>query len=56
VPDSTFNKREFAKAEGRPNIDANSSAVSAALKAPKPPRSINSVDKTQSVSNNASGY
>eukprot|EP01147_Barroeca_monosierra_P009665 gene9665-1878_t len=47
VPDATFNKREFAKSEGRPIIDGNSAAVAAALKAPKPPRTINSVDKTK---------
>lgn len=56
VPDPTFNKREFAKSEGRPNIDGQSSAVAAALKAPKPPRTIGSVDKTQAVSNNTTGY
>eukprot|EP00056_Hartaetosiga_gracilis_P019221 m.13446 g.13446 ORF g.13446 m.13446 type:complete len:121 (+) comp7515_c0_seq1:92-454(+) len=56
VPDSTFNQREFAKGEGKPVIDNQSFSVMNATNAPKPPRTINTVDKAAMVSNNKSGY
>jgi hypothetical protein len=56
VPDSTFNQREFAKGEGKPVIDNQSFSVSQAMNAPKPPRTINAIDKANAVANNSTGY
>lgn len=56
VPDASFGKREFAKAEGTPQVDAQAFNIAGALKAPKPPSVINAVDKTQAVRNNSEGY
>ena len=53
VPDHSFGKTQFAKAEGTPQMDASSGAIAHALAAPKPPASVNAVDKTQMVRNNA---
>ena len=47
VPDHSFGKTQFAKAEGTPQMDASSGAIAHALAAPKPPASVNAVDKTQ---------
>ncbi|EDQ88966.1 uncharacterized protein MONBRDRAFT_32545 [Monosiga brevicollis MX1] len=49
VPDSKHTQLEFQKGTGESKVGVDSFAVSSAMKAPAPPRTINTVDKTRSV-------
>jgi hypothetical protein len=47
VPDSKHGHVEFQKGDGSSAVGADSATISHALHAPKPPRTINAIDKTQ---------
>jgi len=56
VPDPTFNKREFQKSDANHAYGDGATAVTTALNAPKKPETINTVDVTERVTGNASGF
>jgi hypothetical protein len=42
--------------EGAPKMDLNSQSVNHAVNAPKPPQTVNAVDKANAVRHNQTGY